>query len=85
MIELVFGGINSARPNPNNIRLINTALYEDFSLSVENQINAEAFRARPTELKTRPPYLSDNLPQIGLKTNTMISIGIRITPVLTAV
>jgi len=84
MIELVFGGINNALPKPNSIRLINTAPYDDVAFNVENQINAEAFRAKPTELNTRPPYRSESRPQIGLKTKTMISIGIRMIPVLAA-
>jgi len=84
MIELVFGGINNALPKPNSIRLINTALYDDVAFRVENQINAEAFKAKPTELKIRPPYRSDSLPLIGLKTKTTISIGIRMIPALIA-
>ena len=84
IIELVLGEINSALPKPKSTRLINTALYEEFSFSVENQISAEAFKAKPTELKIRPPYRSDSLPLIGLKTKTTISIGIRMIPALIA-
>ena len=82
--ELVLGEANSDLPKPNNIRLINTALYEDFSFSVENQISAEAFKAKPTELNTLLPYLSDSLPLIGLMTKTTISIGISKTPAFKA-
>ena len=82
--ELVLGEANSALPKPNNSRLINTAPYEDFSFSVENQISAAAFKAKPTELNTRLPYLSDSLPLIGLKTRTTISIGMSKTPAFKA-
>ena len=84
MIELMLGEANSAIPQPNSSRLINTALYEDFSFSVENQIKADAFKAKPTELNTRLPYLSDSLPLIGLKTRITISIGISKTPAFKA-
>ena len=84
MTELMLGEANSATPKPNSSRLINTALYEDFSFSVENQINAAAFKAKPTELNTRLPYLSASLPLIGLKTKITISIGMSKTPVFKA-
>ena len=82
--ELTLGGANSAVPKPNNTRLINTAPYEDLSFNVENQNNAEANKAKPIELNTRLPYLSANLPLIGLKTNITISNGMSKTPVFKA-
>ena len=82
--ELVLGETNSALPKPNSTRLINTAPYEELSFSVENQINAEAFKAKPTELNTRLPYLSDSLPLIGAKMRTTISIGMSETPAFKA-
>ncbi len=78
--ELEFGEANSALPKPNKTRLINISVYEDFSFSVENQNSAEAFKAKPTELNIRLPYLSANLPLIGLMMNTTISMGISIAP-----
>jgi hypothetical protein len=82
--ELILGGPYNAIPIPNKSRLINTAPYEERSFSVENQISAEAFMAKPTELKTRLPYLSDSLPLIGLNANITISIGISKIPVFRA-
>ena len=82
--ELMLGEANSAIPQPNSSRLINTAPYEDFSFSVENQIKADAFKAKPAEPNIRVPYLSDNLPLIGLKTRITISIGISKTPAFKA-
>ena len=51
IIELVLGDMNSARPKPNKIRLNNTALVEEFRLSVENQIRAKAFGATDDNIK----------------------------------
>ena len=79
--ELVLGEAKSATPTPSRSRLINTALYEDFSVNLENQSSAAPLKAKPTELNTRLPYLSAILPLIGLKTRTTISIGISKTPV----
>ena len=84
IIELTLGEANNAIPKPNNSRLINTAPYEDLSFNVENQNSAEAFKAKPTELNTRLPYLSASLPLIGLKTKITISIGMSKTPVFKA-
>ena len=78
--ELVLGEMNRALPKPNSSRLINTAPYEDLSFSIENQISAEAFKAKPTELNTRLPYLSDSLPLIGLKMSITISMGMSKIP-----
>jgi hypothetical protein len=82
--ELMLGEANRARPNPNKNRLINTAVYGDFSVSVENHISAEAFKAKPIELRTLLPYLSASLPLIGLRTKIIISIGISKMPVFKA-
>ena len=84
IIELAFGEANSDLPIPNRIRLTNTSPYDDLSLSVANQNKATAFKPKPTELNTRLPYLSANLPLIGLKTRTTISIGISKTPAFKA-
>ena len=84
MIELILGGPNSDLPNPNSNRLNKTAPYVDFSFSVENQIKALAFKAKPTELNTRLPYLSDSLPLIGPMTRTTSSMGMSKTPALKA-
>ena len=62
----------------------NTAPYEEFSFKVENQIRAEPLIAKPNELNTRLPYLSDSLPLIGLKIRTIASIGMSAIPVLKA-
>src|SRR5271157_5293260 len=56
--ELMLGEANKAIPQPNSKRLTNIAPYEDLSFNVENQTNAEAFKAKPTELNQRLPYLS---------------------------
>ena len=82
--ELVLGEANSAMPNPNSNILTNTMLYEDFSVSVENQINAAPFKAKPTDVNTRLPYLSASLPLIGLTAKMTISIGISRIPVFKA-
>jgi hypothetical protein len=79
--ELTFGGENKAIPNPNRSRLTNTAPYEELAFNVENQINPIALKVKPNELKTRLPYLSDNLPLTGLKRATTICIGISKSPV----
>lgn len=84
IIELMLGGPNSAAPKPNKTRLIKTALYEDFWVSVENQNNAALFTAKPTELNTRLPYLSASLPVIGLKANITSSMGISEIPAFKA-
>jgi hypothetical protein len=84
MIALMFGGPNKAIPEPNNTRLINTALYEDLSVSVENQIKAAAFKAKPADVNIRLPYLSAILPLIGLKTKMTTSSGIRSKPAFNA-
>jgi hypothetical protein len=81
---LTLGEANNEVPKPNNTRLINTAPYEDLSFRVENQNNAEAIKAKPTELNTRLPYLSASLPLIGLMKNITISIGMSKTPVFKA-
>ena len=84
IMELVMGETNNAIPKPKSSRLINTTLYEDLSFSVENQINAAALKAKPTELSTRLPYLSASLPLIGLMAKITISIGMSRIPVFAA-